>query len=146
MKKTTEIGREIKPLKIKEEEQWSLKPIKVTPLPNSEDMFPQPWDVWGTLILKIRRVILETHIDMISNDLLQNIFRHHLHPNIRRCNQMRVRKRSPNSRIFLMLLLILFGEGLDAYWMMSKDLENKVDDINMMENPPRICYWDGSRK
>jgi hypothetical protein len=30
--------------------------------------------------------------------------------------------------------------------MMSKDLENKVDDINMMENPPRICYWDGSRK
>jgi hypothetical protein len=49
-------------------------------------------------------------------------------------------KRSPNSRIFLMLLLILFGEGLDAYWMMSKDLENKVDDINMMENPPRICY------
>jgi hypothetical protein len=53
---------------------------------------------------------------------------------------MRVRKRSPNSRIFLRLVLILSGEGLDAYWMMSKDLENKVDDINMMENPPRICY------
>ena len=108
----------------------STEPAQVVPLPNWEDMFPKDWEMLR-------------HINM--NKKKENYPPYPYRYNIERPapkpplapSPLKPKKVPDEIKEKINELeqvskegVSTIGEGVDAYWMMSKDLEKKVDDVD----------------
>lgn len=115
------------PLK-KEEELSEEKPIKITPLPNWEDLLPEGLDV-------LRHISVEKSKTNLPNPYRYNISRSSPKPPLgpsplRNGSTDEVKEKITELEKISKACVETVGEGVDAYWLMSKDLDHKVNDID----------------
>jgi hypothetical protein len=108
----------------------SSEPVQVVPLPSWEDMFPQGLEMMRHIEQKKK------------NDYPSNPYRYNLRGSSPKpplgLSPLKPKKVQPDEIEEKIIKLEqvskacveTIGEGVDAYWMMSKDLEKRVDDID----------------
>ena len=107
----------------------SMEPAQVVPLPNWEDMFPHKWEV-------LRQVSMSKK----KEDYPPNPYRYNLQksapkpplgPSPLKPKRIpdEIKEKIHELEQVSKECVSTVGKGIDAYWMMSKDLENKVDDV-----------------
>ena len=133
MKKGKETVRNIQEREPKEDSSSSSthEPVQVVPLPNWEDMFPQKLEM-------MRHIEKRRNNDKYpANPYMYNLRGSSLKSplGLSPINPKKVQPDEIGERIAKLeqvskTCVETIGEGVDAYWMMGKDLEKKVDDID----------------
>ena len=126
MKKGNEPLLNTKPLK-KKKEPREEKPIKIKPLPNWEDLLPEGLDV-------LRHISVEKYKTNLPNPYMYNMSRSSQKPPLgpsplsnRSSDEV---KEKINELEKISKACVETMEGVDADWLMSKDLDHKVNAID----------------
>ena len=127
VKKSNEPLVNTKPLKTKEEPQGE-KPIKIKPLPNWEDLLPEGLDV-------LRHISVEKCKTNLPNPYRYNISGSSQKPPLgpsplSNGSSDEVKEKINELEKISKAYVETMGEGVDAYWLMSKDLDHKVNGID----------------